>query len=176
MSSNHSAPFGRAHSTLAAASHALVLSALWWVLAGGGVDTWVVGGPTVIAATIASQLLWRHRTGWWSPLALLRFALFFLRESVRGGVDVARRALHPAMPLRPGLVVLRSRLPTGPAEVFLINALSLTPGTLGVELRGAELTLHVLDDQAPVVRDLRVLEELIAAIFRIPLTAARPDA
>ena len=78
----------------AALSHASVFAALWWALTGGAADSWLVGVPSVLAATVASQLLWRRHTGWWSPLALLRFVVFFLRESMRGGVDVARRALH----------------------------------------------------------------------------------
>ena len=167
---------GRGARALAALSHAAVFAALWVVLTGGAADTWLVGAASVIAATAASQGLWHRRTGWWSPLALLRFSLYFLRESLRGGVDVARRALHPAMPLQPGLVVLRSRLPSGPAEVFLINTLSLMPGTLGVELRGTVLTLHALDERAPVVAETRALEELVAAIFRLPLPAGEPPA
>jgi multicomponent Na+:H+ antiporter subunit E len=160
----------------AALSHASVFAALWWALTGGAADSWLVGVPSVLAATVASQLLWRRHTGWWSPLALLRFVVFFLRESMRGGVDVARRALHPDLPLRPALVRLESRLPPGPPEVFLMNALSLMPGTLGVELRGTALTLHVLDEQSPVVEETRRLEALIAAMFRIPLASAGQDA
>ena len=160
----------------AASSHAVVFAALWWALTGGAADSWLVGVPSILAATVASQRLWHRRTGWWSPLALLRFAVFFLRESVRGGVDVARRALHPDLPLHPGLVRLESRLPPGPPEVFLMNALSLMPGTLGVELRGTALTLHVLDEHSPVVEETRRLETLIAAIFRIPLASAGQDA
>lgn len=160
----------------AALSHATVFAALWWALTGGAADSWLVGAPIIVAATVASQLLWRKHTGWWSPLALVRFVVFFIRESVRGGVDVARRALHPDLPLQPGLVRLESRLPPGPAEVFLINALSLMPGTLGVELRGTALTLHVLDEQSPVLEETRRLEALIAAIFRIPLASAGHDA
>jgi multicomponent Na+:H+ antiporter subunit E len=159
----------------AAASHAAVLAALWWALTGGAAGSWVVGVPVVILATLASQALWRRRTGWLSPLALLHFAVYFLRESLRGGLDVGRRALAPSLPLRPGLVTLRSRIPPGPAEVFLVNCLSLLPGTLSVDLRGAVLTLHVLDQDMPVETETRELESHIAAIFRLPLeTAGRP--
>ena len=159
----------------AAASHAVVLAALWWALTGGAAGSWLVGVPVVLLATLASQALWTRRTGWLSPLALLHFGVYFLRESLRGGLDVARRACTPSLPLRPRLVTLRTRIPPGPAEVFLVNALSLLPGTLSVDLRGTVLTLHVLDEDAPVEAETRSLEARVAAIFRLPLAeAGRP--
>lgn len=157
------------HSARSAIVHAALFAALWALLTGGGAGSWIVGAPVVLAATAASHSLWPRNTGWWSPIGLVRFVFFFLRESVRGGVDVARRALDPALPIRPGLVELQTRLPPGPAEVFLVDVLSLLPGTLSVDLRGSTLTMHLLDDRTPVQAELEVIEELVAAIFRIPL-------
>jgi multicomponent Na+:H+ antiporter subunit E len=154
-----------------AVGHVIAFAALWAALSGGAADTWLVGAPVVAAAAATSLSLRPHLTAWWSLPGLLRFVALFLRESVRGGVDVARRAFHPDLPLRPALVRFETRLPTGPAEVALINAVSLLPGTLGAELRGRELTLHVLDSAAPVEAETRALEEAIAAVFRVPLDA-----
>lgn len=159
----------RARARSATLAHGAVFGALWWALTGGSVGSWLVGLPVVVLATLASQVLWTHRTGRWSPVALGRFAIFFLRESLRGGLDVARRAFAPSLPLRPGLVELRSRMPPGPVEVFLVNVLSLLPGTLSVDLRGSVLTLHVLDEQMPVEAETRALEAHVAAIFRLQL-------
>jgi multicomponent Na+:H+ antiporter subunit E len=154
--------------------HAALFAALWWALTGGAASTWVLGAPVVLAATVASRRLWPHDTGWWSPWAAVRFLAFFLRESIRGGVDVARRAFDPALPLRPGLLELRSRLPAGPAEVLLVDVMSLLPGTLSVDLDGQTIVLHVLDERAPVEAELRILEGYIAAMFRVPLEGEGP--
>jgi multicomponent Na+:H+ antiporter subunit E len=54
-------------------------------------------------------------------------------------------------------------------EILLVDVLSLLPGTLSVDLRGTVLTLHVLDERTPAEAELRVLEGLIAAMFRVPL-------
>jgi multicomponent Na+:H+ antiporter subunit E len=153
------------------AIHASLLAALWWALTGGNASAWLVGVPVVAAATAASHRLWPAGTGWWSPIALLRFVAHFLRESVRGGWDVARRALSPSLPLDPGMVEVRCRLAPGPAEVFLVDVVSLLPGTLSVDLDGSALTLHVLDRAAPVEAEVRELERLVAAMFRVPLEA-----
>jgi multicomponent Na+:H+ antiporter subunit E len=71
-----------------------LFATLWWVVTEGDLASWVVGAPTVIAATATSLALspafrWRVRTG-----GCLRLLGFFLRESWRGGVDVAWRAFH----------------------------------------------------------------------------------
>lgn len=149
--------------------HATLFALLWWALTGGAAGSWLVGVPVVAAATAASRRLWPRDTGWWSPWAAARFVAFFLRESVRGGADVARRALAPSLPLDPAVVEVRCRLPQGPAEVFLVDVLSLLPGTLSVDLRGSVLTLHVLDRGAPIEAELRMLEEMVAAMFQVPL-------
>lgn len=159
---------------LRAAGHVAAYAALWAALSGGAIDTWLVGAPVVVAAAAVSLRLRPHLTTWWSPAGLLRFLALFLRESVRGGIDVAWRAVHPNLPLRPGLVRFDTRLPTGPAEVALLNAVSLLPGTLGADLRGRQLTLHVLDTEAPVEAETRALEAAIAATFRVPLEEGPP--
>jgi multicomponent Na+:H+ antiporter subunit E len=154
--------------------HAALFAALWWALTGGAKGSWVIGVPVVLAATAASRRLWPRDTGWWSPWAAVRFVAFFLRQSIRGGVDVARRAFDPALPLHPALLELRSRLPPGPAEVLLVDVMSLLPGTLSVDLNGRTIVLHALDQQAPVEAELRILEGYIAAMFRVPLDGEDP--
>ena len=52
----------------------------------------------------------RPRLRW---LGLLLFAAIFLRESIRGGWDVARRVLQPSLPVDPGFIRFASALPEG---------------------------------------------------------------
>ena len=49
-------------------------------------------------------------------------------------LDVAYRVLHPAMPLRPGIVKVRSNLRSPTALTMLANSITLTPGTLTVNV------------------------------------------
>jgi multicomponent Na+:H+ antiporter subunit E len=153
------------------AGRMLVLAALWWVLLSGDGASWLVGGPVVIVAALVScrlapELRWRF-----SPTGAMRFAGFFLWRSLCGGVDVARRAFHPRLPLRPRFLTYPFRLPPGGARVFMANVISLQPGTLTAELGPNELTVHVLDADAPVVADLQTLEKRVAVLFRLELSA-----
>lgn len=154
--------WGRA--VLAAALFAL----LWWALTEGAV-AWVFGAVVVAVATVAAFLLAPNDAPRLSLAAVPRFLGFFVYESVRGGLDVARRALHPRLPLAPGLLEYRLRLPPGPARIFLVNVVSLLPGTLSADLGETDLTVHVLDHRRPVLIELQTLERHIAALFGMEL-------
>jgi len=139
----------------------LLLAALWWTLAGG--TAWAFGAPVVLLAVGASVALQPTRTVRLDPVALVRFAQFFVFRSVRAGIDVARRALSPRLPLAPALIDFRLRLPPGPSRVFLANTMSLLPGTLSADLTDDRLRMHVLDASLPIEHELRAAEASIAA-------------
>jgi len=83
---------------------------LWWILTEGAVYSWLVGAPVVVFAVLVSGVLLPGTS--WSLPGILRFIPFFLWHSLRGGVDVAGRALHPRLPISPGLLEHKWRLPT----------------------------------------------------------------
>lgn len=101
----------------------------------------------------------------WSVVGFVRFVPFFLWHSLRGGVDVAGRALRWQPSIRPGLTEYRLRLSPEPARVFMMNAVSLLPGTLSARLQGACLVVHVLNEAAPHANGLRALEKRVGRIF-----------
>lgn len=142
---------------------------LWLLLTGEDTASWFIGLPTVAAATIASLLL-QPVVGWKLNFhGLARFLPFFLWGSLRGSIDVAKRALHPQLPLAPLLVDYELRLPPGAWRVFLVNTVSLLPGTLSAELQGDCLTVHALDgSQESVTEKLQILEARIAGLFGLP--------
>lgn len=117
-----------------------------------------------IATALSLALLppagWRIR---W--LATPHFLGFFLAEMLRGGIDVARRAFHPAVPVAPGFLSHPLRLRHEAARLLMTWSVGLLPGTVSVELRADELDIHVLDSRMPTQRMLNVLEERIAALF-----------
>lgn len=101
-------------------------------------------------------------------LRALRVA-FFLLTSLRGGTDVAWRALHPRLPIDPALLRHPLRLPEGTGRTFLVNALSLLPGTVVVDVEGATLVVHTLADRRRAAAGLVALERRVAAVFGIQL-------
>ena len=146
----------------------LVLFALmWWVLTDGAMDSWLIGLPVVLIATLVSVMLMPPLS--WSPRGMLLFVPYFIWHSIRAGVDVARRALHPQLPIAPGFFDYRFRLPPGLPRVFMANAVSLLPGTLSVELDEEILRVHVLDETSAINKELNMLENRLADIFGLEL-------
>jgi len=75
-------------------------------------------------------------------LALLLYAPYFIYCVIHANLDVAYRVLHPDMPIKPGIVKVKTTLKTDLAKTFLANSITLTPGTLTVDIDGEYLYIH----------------------------------
>ena len=53
---------------------------------------------------------------------------------MKANLDVVYRALHPKMPIKPGIVKIKTNLKTESGITALANSITLTPGTLTVDL------------------------------------------
>lgn len=142
---------------------------LWWALTNGRPGSWGVGAVSVVLATWASLVLAPPVTTYVSRIGLVRFLIFFLTQSLRGGVQVAAFALRPRMGLSPGFHEITLRLPEGLGRVLLTYTLSLLPGMLSVELDGDRLCLHVLDETAPTEAEVRTVETRLAHMLGLAL-------
>ncbi len=151
----------------------LVFALLWWILTQGAINSWLVGAPVVLLAVLASG--WLLPAISWSPSGVVRFIPFFLWRSLYAGVDVARRALHPKLPISPGLFDYRWRLPPGLPRVFMANTVSLLPGTLSAELGKEHLRVHVLDQSGDFISELSLVEERVARLFGVSLADAESE-
>ncbi|HVL76970.1 MAG TPA: Na+/H+ antiporter subunit E [Noviherbaspirillum sp.] len=142
----------------------LVFAFLWWVLVGGYLGSWYVGVPSIALAVWSSMKLSPPPALRFSPLALLTFFIFFIVQSLKGGVQVAVMALRPTLDLHPAQLDLPLRV-SGPAQLVLASAVSLMPGTLAMTVENNRLRLHVLDARLPIARDVRAAERRIARIY-----------
>lgn len=149
---------------------ATVLTLLWGVLANN--TGWYFGAVMIMVSTIASLIFSPPRSLRWSLMGLGWFLSYFLKKSLRGGIDVAFRALHPALPLKPGWLNYPLRLPEGPARVLFASTISLLPGTLSTRWDGNNLIIHVLVKGPHIEPELVRMEERIAALFAMNLTSA----
>jgi multicomponent Na+:H+ antiporter subunit E len=145
----------------------LLAALLWWILAEGAADAWYVGIPAVLLATAAS-LRWSGTAGYRVRLAAVPpLLIYFLRGSLLAGIDVARRALAPAVRLNPGLVQIPTSLPAGAPRWLLTTTLSLMPGSLTVAVSGDGVLLHSLDRGRDLTPQVRAVEHLVAALFGV---------
>ena len=76
-----------------------------------------------------------------------RFLLYIpwlLIQIVLANVQVAYLVLHPRMPIEPGLLLFRTKMRKGIAQVTLANSITLTPGTITASLDEGNYIIHNL--------------------------------
>jgi multicomponent Na+:H+ antiporter subunit E len=136
---------------------------------------WLVLMPSQKPGDLALGLLAAAAATWLSLRLLppetgrLRFAVMlalmphFLFESVRAGVDVARRALAPQPRLNPGFVDCPMAFPPGLARNTFTTISSLLPGSVPCgESDGQHLLYHCIDVSEPVIEQLCAEERVLA--------------
>lgn len=67
----------------------------------------------------------------------------FLWELVKANLDVAYRVIHPALPIRPGIVRIRTSLKSDTGLTFLANSITLTPGTMTMDIDREKGILYI---------------------------------
>jgi multicomponent Na+:H+ antiporter subunit E len=82
------------------------------------------------------------------PFSIKRIAFFIVyivvlfKEIIKANFDVAYRVIHPKMPIKPGIVVIKTTLKQDIAKLILANSITLTPGTFTLDILGDTLLIH----------------------------------
>ena len=67
----------------------------------------------------------------------------FLWEVLKANIDVAYRVVHPELPINPGIVKVRTSLRSDIALTLLANSITLTPGTMSVDIDKDKSVLYI---------------------------------
>jgi len=92
---------------------------------------------------------------------LLYIPIFFW-EMIKANFDVAYRVVHPKMPIKPGIVQIKTSLKSDVAKLILGNSITLTPGTLTIEIIKDNLLIHWINVKT---EDTRKATEIIGKRF-----------
>lgn len=102
-----------------------------------------------VAALITSLLFARYFFGkvgkFLQPVRYFWFLVYLLIiiwECIKANFDVAYRVLHPAMPIKPGIVKLELSVKSDFARTMLANSITMTPGTIAVDIVNDTLFVH----------------------------------
>jgi multicomponent Na+:H+ antiporter subunit E len=125
-----------------------ILSLLFWMLL-----TFELTAANIIVGSVASvlcslffgrffiknvnKLLQPHRYFWF-----LVYLFVFIWECIKANLDVAYRVIHPSMPIRPGIVKVKTELKSDLAKMLLANSITMTPGTISVDIIDDYLYIH----------------------------------
>jgi len=145
-----------------------ILSMVFWLML-----TFEFTFPNIIVGAVASlitsilftsffikdvyKLIQPHRYFWF-----LVYLVVFIWECLKANLDVAYRVLHPAMPIRPGIVKVKTTLKSDMAKMLLANSITMTPGTISVDIIDDYLYIHWIYIRS---EDPEVYTEIITGAF-----------
>ena len=111
---------------------------------------------------IARPHVLKHPLRYW--YFLTNYIPVFLWECVKANLDVAYRVIHPQLPIKPGIVKVKTSLKSDTALTFLANSITLTPGTLTVDIDKdcGVLYVHWIDVKA---KDVEAATKIIVERF-----------
>ena len=152
-----------------------ILSFLVWIALTSIRDTQeVIAGliVSVLVALIAGQFLITtekqkhpiHRV-----FSAILYFFKFLWEMIKANFHVAYLVLHPNVPIKPGIVKIKTKLTKDTAITVLTNSITLTPGTLTVDVnpKKNEIYVHWIDVKS---QDVKEATDMIGGKFEGRLT------
>lgn len=96
---------------------------------------------------------------------MLSYFFWLVGRILHSGFHLSGLILHPALPIDPKMIRHRCELQDDPSAVLLGNSITLTPGTLTVELDSRDLVVHVMDDSSADDVTSRRIEKRIDGLF-----------
>lgn len=146
--------------------HILFMSFVWWILTKDDYRSWILGVPAIALSLLIKAIISSSAQSRLNFFEIVPFAIFFLRQSLSGGLDVIRRAFHPACPLAPSFISYQFKIKNTAAQIFFANTVSMLPGTLSANLTDQYVDIHVLDEMLPNLENLNLLESRVAILFQ----------
>lgn len=153
----------------------LVLFASYILLAGFNVQELLLGALVSGALTVILAKHVNYTIDYRFPFRLVVFIFVYLPlfvwQLILANFDVARRVISPNIPLNPGFVKITTDLKGDFAKLALANSITLTPGTLSVDISGNDLYIHTVDVKGKTPEENRKIisakfEKVLGVIFK----------
>jgi len=108
-----------------------------------------------------------HKSQNFKLYRLFYYLPFLVWEIISSSLKVAYLIVHPQMPIKVGIIRFHTNLPNMTAKVFLANSITLTPGTVTLQIEGDELIIHSLTNDKDDAHIDHTLTEEVAKLYGI---------
>ena len=153
----------------------LISFAVWLLLTGSlDVQNCVAGIIIAVLCTVfIGHMFFENTHKMFNPRRIIWFLYYipvFFLHMVRANLDVAYRVLHMDIPIRPGIVKVKTTMKSDLGLTFLANSITLTPGTLTVDIIGSDLYIHWIyvrtdDPEEQTALIVRRFENILKKVF-----------
>ncbi len=101
-----------------------------------------------------------------SPLWLGVYIVVFLKNIILSNIQISKRILRKDMRLAPAIVAVKTDLKSDWKKLLLANSITLTPGTLTLDVKGDTLYIHTIEyDKEKKKEDIiKEFQDVIARI------------
>jgi len=152
---------------------AFVLFGLWLLLSGLFTPLLLTLGAvsSVFVAWIARRMgLLTSEPGsvWLRPLRCLAYMPWLAWQVAKANVDVALRILVPSKGISPRVLRVPSTQASDLARALYANSITLTPGTISIDVGADEITVHALSRQGAEDLASGEMGERVSALERAP--------
>lgn len=146
----------------------------FWLLLSGRLDMMHLGLGVVssfLVALFSHDLLIRNSGGIRRCLVVfIRFIPFLgwlVWQIIIANINVARLVIDPKMPILPGVIKFRSNLQSDVAQTTLATSITLTPGTMTVDVVGNDFYIHCLriEDEEKILDEEKEFENQVERLF-----------
>ncbi len=104
----------------------------------------VVSILVVLLLSARMKLLDRTAVPYFNLPSFLIYWVWLIGEIAKANVQVIRACLKPELDIAPALVKVKTRCRSEMAKTLFANSITLTPGTVSVELEGDKILVHAL--------------------------------
>jgi len=87
---------------------------------------------------------------------------FFFWEMAKANIDVAYRVISPRLPIKPGIVMVKTKMKSDIGKIAVANSITLTPGTLTLDIIDDKMFIHWIWVESD---DIEKASELIPGKF-----------
>jgi len=162
----------------------VLLFAAWLVWSGGysipGADHFhglvlALGlASCVIVLALHARMERQHsdRTSYLRVLGFITYGPWLFWQIVLSNLQIARVVLSPKLPIHPQLVRIRANLRTDFGWTVLANSITLTPGTLTLDVRNGFALIHALTDETAADIRSGTFPDKVAQLEGSPRTEA----
>ncbi len=144
---------------------------IFWALLSGKYDTFhlTLGAIcSIIIAYLTHELLFANVRVGDTLLIVQRFITYIpwlVYQILLSNIHVAYLALSPKMPIEPQILRFSTKLESDISWVTLANSITLTPGTITMDIKEGEFLVHALSKKVADDLNTGEMEDRIAHIF-----------
>lgn len=153
-------------------THALALAVVLfvvWLLWSGHFTPLLIslGGLSCLSVVLLAQrmrILDEEGVPWRLGLRPFLYAVWLVRQVWEANVDVAGRIIHPRIPISPRLIRVQASQRGDLGRVIFANSITLTPGTVSVDVQNHQIQVHALTREAAAQDKLAEMDRRVTRL------------